>query len=241
MSLRTGTRSHYGEQDIPKYPIIVRNPAILTTSYVDCESHNNVPGINARNGEIDIGDAEYATLWMWPTFDAAQTALHIKPSFMHKLGIVGAKHYQVNADCGVGAALNELTISSATGDMVGNTIHVVSGTSAIPGKYKIRAADTGTGVLTLDRPWATANNFSDAVVFIFRGDFQDCTVEYASGVGSLYPAELVMTPGDFTSGELYSHTFRLPAASFMRLAVKGAGTLTASNLILGVTLVPSGS
>lgn len=240
MSLRTGTQGYYGDS-IPQYPIIVRNPAILTTSYVDCEAHNNIRGINARNGEIDIGSAEYATLWIWPTFDAGQTALHIKPSFMHKLGIVGAKFYQANAEREDGQDANILTISAATGDMKGGRVHIASGGGVTPGIYRIRDVDVANNRLTLDRDFTTDEPINDAVVFIFRGDFQDCTVEYASGVGSIYPAELVLTPSDFTSGELYCHTFRLPAASFMRLAVKGAGVLASSNLILGVTLVPSGS
>lgn len=221
-------------------PIIVRESGILTTSYVICDAHNNsidVPKtIWPREGNIDVSQAAQVTLWAWITFDGSQVDCSIKPVFCAAPG-GGTGISRTDGAQTTGSPVFTSAGATFLAGHVGRRIKIVSGTNAVAQEAKIIAYNSATSI-TLDREINSGANASSVVFILFGDEFQDLSQDTTSGVTTLTPHSFNVPLASATGK--YTFTFPVPAARIMRLYAKGSGTLTASDLILAYTLVPSG-
>lgn len=226
-----------GRKEFPSTPVLLRNHAVLTTSYVLCQANNSIP--DGRNdGEIEIESAATLTLWMHILFGGSQTGLTIKPVYLPprpspvSVTVTGLTTAE---------ASDWMTLIGSAGDfsqnMKGTFVKVNSGTNFAVGFYLVTAVAADGSTITLDTAVGSADGSSGSVTFL--EEFQDMTHLITTGVDALSPYSLNV-PVAVGSG-LFVATFQVPAASRCRIYAKGEGTLTNSDLILHYTLGPDGS
>jgi hypothetical protein len=217
-------------------PLVVRNGTVLTTGYVLCEAHNNQ---DVRHGDIDVSAAKNATLWLGVAFGAL-TSIEIKPVFRaaRNPGLASA----ALADIASTQASGWLTVTSATGgftpQMVGRLFRIsAAGTNFTVGLYYIVAV-VDANTIVVDRACGSTGDASGGTGTVLSPEFQDLAMATTTGVSVASPhvVQVAATSGD---GQ-FTVTLPLPAASFMRLYAKGTGTVTGSQLWMGVTLMPPG-
>lgn len=240
-------------------PTTIRNPGLLTASYVLCNAHD-------RSGNIKVGYGMNVTFWADVSFGSAPTdSVEIKPVFCADEvsvdedftgNILDEKHVGDDiyiANLASTSASGWLTLTTATAStfekwMVNSYINIHSGTNFTPGRYQITAVGSDTSV-TLDRACGSGGNASvgeGGVSF----EFQEGTQSSASGTTTVFPNVYQLTAAnisgggaDATDGGRIMWTVPTPAASIMRVYAKATdagSTFTASSLWLGVTVMPPG-
>ena len=233
-------------------PIIVRAGGILTDSYALCA--NADPALDIA-GDIPVDHASLITFWADMSFGSTPaTSIEIKPIFVSApIGsgnVIAGKHTGDDVYLGdLASSTPYLIVTSATGGFtasaVGQYLHIVN-TGAlgrfIPGRYLI-AGYTDTNTITLATACAAGGAETGGIGGI-ACEYQECAIATLAGKSTLTPHYYQFTPAGLDIGTDDQNGARLlwtapsPAAGIMRVYVKGTGTLTATSLVLGVTLMP---
>lgn len=244
-----------GHNHFDPTPMVIRDGAVLTTNYVLCADYTPDNGIP---GDIPIEFASRATFWGTFSFGSTPaTSIEIKPVFTgmpkgkrNVIADVSSSGVHEGADIFLGdlaSTAATLVVTSATGGfepwMTGHYLVINSGTNFTPGRYLITAYTSATSITVSSDPTSGGNGSSG--IGGIAVEFQEASMSTASGVTSLTPhlytfaaASLTGAGTDDQNGAHVCWTAPLPAASIMRVYAKCTGTATATNLILGVTLMP---
>lgn len=226
-----------GLEDFPEGGLLIREPKVLTTSYVLAGLHSTLlPNSRAyQDGNIPIHQAMNVSIEAYLAFGSLNS-IEIKPVFL----------FPTNSAFRYGSGGASLASEFSFADSVaasfvpadkGRLLYLISGTNVTPGIYRIKQYTSATTVVLDKNPNASAN-ITSAVWCILGGEFQDCAQSTSGGSTTLSPHVFTITSG---SGDgQYTFTFPVPAMANMRIYAKGSGTVTDSILSLAVTMMPPG-
>jgi hypothetical protein len=227
---------HPGTQDFPERPIIIRNPAVLTTSYVRAQDLRDWrdPIEHDHEGDIRIAHASQATIQAYVEFGSL-SSVEIK-TVVTPPDMPAFKYGSAALSLASERTLTETVGTPFVDSDKGRYLHLVSGTNAKPGIYRIEQV-TSSQLVLLDRN-PGGNITSDGVWFMFGGEFQEMAQTTSGGVTTLQPHSYQMAS---SAGDgCWAFTFPLPAMARLRVYAKGTGTVTGSILALAVNLMAPG-
>lgn len=215
--------------------LIIRQPAEATSVYLLCDSH--VDGQGIRNGDIKCDHANIVTYKIGVIW-ASLTSIELKTVFLPFHGRVG--HAQMT-DLASTAASGQLEVTTASGtfshDMVGSFLKITAGTTWRVGYYQITEFNSPQSI-TVGKAVGTALTDLTSGTGTIVAEAQECDVETLAGVSSITPHEIQLS--DTGTDEIYVASFPLPAAPFMRVYVKGTGTVDDSSITIGVQFAAPG-